>query len=153
MTGILSAMVANLDETGRQDWADRKDIWVVAPVSYESNSFHVPCERCSKRPSLIVCIAADGTFVQSMVIVPRHTLEQKLYEIGYTPDCVLLEHQENGVISKQLFGKWATDLVFPHVEAVGQRLGYGGWGILLLDGCSCHHSDDFLEICGSESSR
>jgi hypothetical protein len=56
---------------------------------------------------------SQWNFVQSVVIVPRHTLEQELYEIGYTPDRVLLEHQENGFISRQLIGKWATDLVFP----------------------------------------
>jgi hypothetical protein len=75
MTGIPSAMVFNLNETGHQDWADRKDIRVLVPVSYEGSSIHVICDRSSKRASLPVCIAVDGTFVQAMVIVPPHTLE------------------------------------------------------------------------------
>jgi hypothetical protein len=40
-----------------------------------------------------------------MVIIPGHTMKQELYEIGYTPDRVLLEHQENGFISTPLFEK------------------------------------------------
>jgi hypothetical protein len=46
-----------------------------------------------------------------------------------------------------LFEKWATELFFPSVESVRQKLEYGSWGILLLDGCSCHHSDEFLDTC------
>jgi hypothetical protein len=43
VTGIPPVMVFNLDETGHQGWADRKDIKVVVPVSYEGNSIHMPC--------------------------------------------------------------------------------------------------------------
>jgi hypothetical protein len=145
VTGLPSTL--NLDETGHQDWADRKDIRVVVPVSYEGDSIYVPWDRSSKRASLLMYIAADGTFVEPMVIVPRLTVEQEVYEIGYDPDRIMLEHQENSFISTQLFDKWATEVFFPHVHDVRRRIGYGGWGILLLDGCSCHHSDDFLDRC------
>jgi hypothetical protein len=91
-------------------------------------------------------IAADGTFVKPIAIVPRLWVEQEVYEIGYTPDRVMLEYQENGFISTKLFDKRATEVFFPHVQDVRRRIGYGGWGILLLDGCSCHHSDDFLDM-------
>jgi hypothetical protein len=47
VTEIPPVMVFNLDETGHQDWADRKDIRVVVPVSYEGISIHVPCDRSS----------------------------------------------------------------------------------------------------------
>jgi hypothetical protein len=111
-TGIPSAMVLNLDETLHQDWAYIKDIRIVVPVSCDGNSIHMSCDRSSKRTSLLVCIAADGTFVQPMVIVPRHTPKQELSESSYTPDRVPSEHQENGFISTQLFQKWATGVFF-----------------------------------------
>jgi hypothetical protein len=126
VTGLPSAMVFNLDETGHQEWADKHDIRVVIPVSYESESIHVPCDRSSKRASLLVCIAADGTFVRLLVIVPRLTVDQEVYEIRYTPDRVMLEYQENGFISTQLFDKWVIDVFFPHVEDVRRKIGYGG---------------------------
>jgi hypothetical protein len=147
VTGLPSVMTFNLDETGHQKWADRKDIRVVVPVSYEGDSIYVPCNRSSKRASLLVCIAVDGTLVKPIIIVPRLTVEQEVYEIGYTPDRVILEYQENGFVSTQLFDKWVTYVFFPHVQDGRRRIGYGGWGILLLDGCLCHHSDDFLDFC------
>jgi hypothetical protein len=105
VTGLPSAMTFNLDKTGHQDWADRKDIRVVVPLSDEGDSIYVPYDCSSKQASLLVCIAADGTFVKPMVIVPRLTVEQEVYEIGYTPDLVMLEYQENEFISTQLFDK------------------------------------------------
>jgi hypothetical protein len=48
MSGIPSAMFYNLDETGHQDWPDRKDICVVVPASYEHDSIYVACDRSSK---------------------------------------------------------------------------------------------------------
>jgi hypothetical protein len=57
-----------------------------------------------------------------MVIVPRLTMEQEVYEIGYTPDRVMLEYQGNGFISTQLFDKWATEVFFPHVQDVRRRI-------------------------------
>jgi hypothetical protein len=38
VTGIPSAMLFNLDETGHQDWADRRSTRVVVPVSYQDDS-------------------------------------------------------------------------------------------------------------------
>jgi hypothetical protein len=43
-----------------------------------------------------VCIAADETSVKPMILVPRLTVEQEVYETGYTPDRVMVEYQENG---------------------------------------------------------
>jgi hypothetical protein len=72
---VPSAMVFNLDGTGHQDWPDRTDIRVLVPVSYDGSLIHVPCDRSSKQALLLVCIAADGTFVQRIVIILHHTLE------------------------------------------------------------------------------
>jgi hypothetical protein len=97
-----------------------------------------------------VCLCVlrpDGPFVKPMVIVPRLTVEHEVYEIEYTPDRVMLEYQETGFISTQLFDKWATEVFLPHVQDLRRRIGYGGWGILLLDDCSCRHSEDFLDMC------
>jgi hypothetical protein len=147
VTGLPSAMEVNLNETGHQDWVDGKGLQAVVPVSYEDSSIHVPCDHSSKQASLLVCIGAYGTFVKPMVIVPRRALEQGLYEIGYTPDRVTLEHQENCFISTRLFEKWAIDVLLPHVAVVRRRLEDDGWGTLLLDGHPCHHSENFLERC------
>jgi hypothetical protein len=62
MTGIPPAMVFNLNETGDQNCADRKDIRIMVPALYEGRSIHVRCDRSLKRASLLACIAADGIF-------------------------------------------------------------------------------------------
>jgi hypothetical protein len=119
-------MVFVFDGIGHQDWANRKDIKIVVPVSDKSSSVHMPCDRSSRRASLFVCIAADGTFVQQIVIVPCHTLEQNLYEINYTPNRALLERQENILIYIHLFEKWAIYMFFSDLEVVRRTFEYGG---------------------------
>jgi hypothetical protein len=48
-----------------------------------------------------------------MSIAPHLMVEQEAYEIGYTPNRVMFEYQENDFISTQLFKKWANKIFFP----------------------------------------
>jgi hypothetical protein len=93
-----------------------------------------------------VCIAGNGTSPKRMIIVPRLTFEQGVYEIGSTPDHAMVEYQENGFISRHLFEKLTTSVFFAGVEEVHERVGSRSWGTMLLDSCSCHHSDAFLNM-------
>jgi hypothetical protein len=63
-----------------------------------------------------MCIAADGIFLKPMAVIPCLTVKQEVYEIGYTPNRVMLEYQEDDFISTQLFEKWVNEIFLPHVD-------------------------------------
>lgn len=140
-----SALVLNLDETGHDDWGDKKWRKVVVPVAYESEEIEVPVSRESKRATLLGAIAASGAYLRPLVIVPRLSVDTELFELGFTEDMVMYGSNESGFITTALFNKWIDAVLIPYVKETRLRLNYWGWGVLLLDGCSCHDSDYFLD--------
>jgi hypothetical protein len=81
------------------------------------------------------------------VIVLRKSIGIELYELGYTPDQVISAMHESGFINSALFEVWSKQVLFPDVEETRTRIGYDGDAHLLLDGCSCHSCDVFLDEC------
>jgi hypothetical protein len=75
MAAIPSVMLFNLEQTGREDWADRQDIRVIVTVSYWGDSLDVPCDRSSKRLTRLVSIAVDVTAVKPVTMVLGLTME------------------------------------------------------------------------------
>jgi hypothetical protein len=149
MTGLPADLVFNLDEAGYQEWADRTDIKVIVPDNFEGDVVEVPYNRADNRSTMLVCISASGTSLPPLIIVQRKTTEQELYDIGYTPDKVGLTHQESGFINTELFNSWVVDVLLPRVDIRRAELSYQGWAVLLLDGCSCHCSEQTSEQCAS----
>jgi hypothetical protein len=149
MTGLPADMVFNLDEAGYQEWSDRTDIKVIVPESYPDDTVGVPYNRSDSRSSMLVCVSASGASLQPLILVPRATTEQELYEIGYTPDKLHLAHQENGFINTALFDSWITEVFLAWVDRRRAELSYPGWAVLLLDGCFCHCSDETMNQCTS----
>ena len=142
-----ASLVFNLDESGFQEWTDRCKITVVVPISHLEERIEIPKDRSSKRSSLLVCIAADGTFLKPLIIITRKTAELEIFNVGYTPNRTILCYQENGFITTTLFEKWADEVFFPEVYQRRELLSFFGWAILILDGCSSHTSDSFHDQC------
>jgi hypothetical protein len=142
-----ASLVFNCDEAGFQEWADRRDISVIVPNSYQGEKIEMPTDRSTKRCSLLGCISADGSVVKPLMIVSRKTSELELYEIGYTPDKVTLRFQESGFMNTALFEQWMMDEFLPLVRARREKLGYVGPAFLILDGMSAHDSDWFFCAC------
>jgi hypothetical protein len=140
-----AALVINLDETGHQDWTDANTEKVIVPLSYKSNKFTLPIDRQAKRATLLAAITAAGDALKPLIIVPRHTCEQELYEIGFTPQSVLYAEQENGFITAELFNYWAEEVLFPYIERTRKELEYTGDAIVILDGCTAHTNDLFQD--------
>jgi hypothetical protein len=142
---LPSALVINLDETGHDDWGDKKKHKVVVPDTYDGNQIEIPVSRESKRSTVLGAIAADGTCLRPLVIVPRKSIEQELYQMGYTQNRIMYGSNESGFITTELFDQWATTELIEYVRKTRIELQYQGEAVLILDGCSCHASDRFLD--------
>jgi hypothetical protein len=89
--------------------------------------------------------------MRPFVIVDRATVEAEVGLDGYDSSNVTLPSQENAFMTKRFFELWAREV---SVQAVAERLvrfGYTRMALLLLDGLSSYHTDEFLEIWASES--
>jgi hypothetical protein len=143
--GLPAGMLVNIDEAGHQCWQDAHRETVIVPVSYTEETIPMPVRRNEKRATLLGGICADGTVLDPLVIVPRVTIEKELLLLGGAK--LHIAYQPNGFITQELFEEWCRDVLFPFFWAQRQSLGYDGFGVLILDGCSCHNSDQFLEDC------
>jgi hypothetical protein len=146
-TGLSAGLVFNADETGYQEWSNRIVHRVVAPVSHPNEVIEIPFNQSSKHALMLVCIAADGTSLKSMMIVQKSTAELELFEVGYTPDQPRLADRESGFFDGQLFLDWASNIFVPEVLRRRAELAYQGPSVLLLDDCPTHYLDDFLAVC------
>lgn len=144
---VPAKFIFNIDEAGCSSWADKHRIKVLVPESYEKDRISIPEDRNSKRSTLVGCIAADGNSFKPMIIVHRKTIDSDIKLAGYTEDRVVFACQEHGFMTTKLFMQWANEIFIPSVEELRQRENYDGSAILILDGLSAHHADDFYELC------
>jgi hypothetical protein len=100
-----------------------------------------------KRRSLLVCIAADGIYLQPMPILSRKTIEREGVEQGISEAMCKMVYQEHGCISTGLFEEWYWEVFFPEVQRPREISGYSGDAVLIIDGLTCHESNGFENDC------
>jgi hypothetical protein len=110
--GLPSAFIFNLDESVFQDWADRRKGTVIVPATYHQSEIACPIDRATKRSSLLLCLAADGTYLKPLLILPRKTIEPEVLEQGISESMCKKVYQEHGFISTTLFEQWCCDAFF-----------------------------------------
>ena len=57
----LENLIHDIDETGFQDWTDRRDKRIIVPSDYELDSIPIYVNRNSKRLTTVACINIDGS--------------------------------------------------------------------------------------------
>jgi hypothetical protein len=140
-----------MDEMGHQDWADAKDCIVYVPAEEERKVIPLPVLRGGKRLTLVGAIAADGSSLTPMIIITRHTIDQDLQLFGIRDSTCMIAYQENGFITQELFADWFSVLFLPEIQQRRECTGYEGPCILIMDGCSCHDGDIFLDLAMEEN--
>lgn len=91
---------------------------------------------------MILCALFYGIFA---VAIQRKTIEEELYEFGYTSNKVCYCYSESGFFSSDSFLTWVFKYFFDEVEQKRQKYDYNGECLLILDGFSPHENDVFLE--------
>jgi hypothetical protein len=143
------AFIYNVDETGRSDSEDRREIRVLVPAHCDATS--VPVDWHTKRSTLTACMGADGFRMRPFVIVSRATAEKDLAYHGYDRHSVALASQGNAFMTPSLFDLWAETAFFPAVKERRRYFRYLGKAVLLSDGLGAHHPDRFLQRCSERN--
>ena len=144
---IHSSFVYNIDESGFQDWADQREMRVIVPIDFEDDTIPISVRRNSKRTSILGGICTDGSYLKPLIIAQRKTIESEIEQLGYNEDNIFIRYQENGFITTEIFNEWAREIFSPEIMRKRILLDYSGLVLLILDGCSCHISDEFLDLC------
>jgi hypothetical protein len=118
-------------------YTDARPETVVVPADYPLDQIYIPANRSIKRSTLVAAIAADGTGLKPLIIVPRLTIERELYLWGYQGR-VIFRYQEHGFVTITLFEKWVNKVLLPCYADQRELTNDTGRGLLILDGCTYH---------------
>jgi hypothetical protein len=65
---------------------------------------------------MLAAVSADGSYLKPMAMIQPKTDETELFELGFTPESVMIIHRERDFIDRVLFELWATKVLFPEIE-------------------------------------
>jgi hypothetical protein len=129
--------VMNLPEAKRvPPYTDARPEIIVVPADYPLDHRYIPADRSIKRSTLVAAIAADGTGLKPLIIVPRLTIERALYFWGYEVTKVIFEYQEHDYDTT--FEDWVNKVLLPYHVEQRELTNHTGWGLFILDSCTCH---------------
>jgi hypothetical protein len=60
---------------------------------------------------------------------------------------VMSASQENGFMTAEPFTWWASEVPFPYIIETGDKTHHSGHGVIILDSCTSHGGDCFLDEC------
>jgi hypothetical protein len=80
--GVSAHFVDNMNEMRYQESADRQEKMCYVPASHSGPQLYFPVPRTGKRITLIRCIAADGSFRESLIVIPRKTYDADIALTG-----------------------------------------------------------------------
>lgn len=85
---MLTTFVYNIDKTGFLNCFNTRSENVVVTESYKGNSIQIPVPREEKIATMLTGISTYGDDLKPLIILPRKTMEQEIYECGYKEDKV-----------------------------------------------------------------
>ena len=142
MKGIPVGFVFNLDESGENQYVDARNIYVIVPQNKDVTTY--PLNRCIKRITLLHCIATDGTVCDPLLITPRVTLDDEIFDVIPTGRVMFASH-EKGFMTHQIFTKWFLDKFIPYLINQQDKYHYYDKSLIIMDGFKGHeHSNTTL---------
>jgi hypothetical protein len=139
--------IFNMDESGCDEYVDSRNLSVIVPQEHEGKHADVPVHRQTKRATLTGCISADGSSLKPFIILPRETVDDEIFRVGYTPDKVVFFHHVHSFMTKRIFEQWMNMVFIPEIDSRRAQYNYFGPTILILDQFSGHNYETLSEHC------
>ena len=83
INGTPSKFVINIDETGQQEWADKRELNYYIPSDNQATEITYAVDRSGHRSTAVVAISLSGKLLKPMILVKRSTIDTELVELGY----------------------------------------------------------------------
>lgn len=133
--GIPVGFLFNLDESGQNQYIDARNIYVIVPENANVTTY--PLNRNIKRITLLHCIGSDGTSCDPLIILPRLTLDNEIFDVIPTGR-VMFASQVKGYCTHELFSNWFLEKFIPYLIAQQDRYHYYGKSVIIMDGFTGH---------------
>ena len=133
--GVPVGFLFNLDESGQNQYIDARNIYVIVPEN--ANVITYPLNRNIKRITLLHCIGTDGSSCDPLIILPRLTLDNEIFDIIPT-GLVMFASQKKGYCTHEIFSNWFIDKFIPYLIAQQDRYHYYGKSVIIMDGFTGH---------------
>lgn len=133
--GVPVGFIFNLDESGQNQYVDAPYMYIVVPEDKEISTY--PLNRATKRITLLHCISTDGSSCDPMIIVPRFTLDDEIFD-EITTQSVLFRSQIKGFCTHELFTDWMINKFLPYLTYQRKKYNYTGKAIIIMDGFKGH---------------
>jgi hypothetical protein len=150
---VPAHFVYNMDEMGHQEWADRPEKVCYVPTSHPQAHAYFPVPRTGKRITLVACVAANGSFLKPLIVVPRKTDDSDLALTGITDEKVAIYSQAKGYTDRPIYMAWLTEIFVPEVLRRREAFSYAGPVVLIIDNCTAHTGAEIDELCGEYGIR
>jgi hypothetical protein len=147
LDGIPTSFVWNMDEFGPSDWLDAQANTVYNPSDCSTDIVPVAVSQTGKRIILIGYICGDGSHAKPMVIISRHTVDLDLTLLGVLDRNWHICHRPNRFIDRALFERWFVNIFLKEIAERRPESHYDGPAMLIIDGCTAHDGDFFLDLC------
>jgi hypothetical protein len=143
--GVPAHFVYNLDELGHQPWADAKVATCISQAEYTERTVYYHVSRQEERITLIAWVAADDSHLRLAVIIPRKTYDDDLCICGLTMEKIDVYVQGRGYTGRAIFEDRFRDTFVAEVVEGCNKYNYHGPAYLIMDDCSDHSGDTFLD--------
>ena len=137
INGTPSSLVINLDESGQQDWVDRRSQQCYVPSDHPSDHMTYSVDRSSHRSTSLVGIALSGKLLKPLIVVKRSTIDSELVELGYARSAIYATSR-TAFVNTELYHKWMLEVVVPHIRKNRLRERFDGPAFVIQDGFGGH---------------
>ena len=96
--------------------------------------FNYPVKRMSNHTTFLACIAADGFYLNPLIVIKRKTVEARMFQSPIA-DKIFISENDSGFITSEMFDNWVTNILIPYIKNKRKELDYQGPAVLILDGC------------------
>ena len=134
---INPAFLYNFDESGVDEFVDRKKVMGLVPSDYEGTYVHVLKSRDAKKISLLACIALDGEAIGASFITHSKTIADKLKSNYIFNNCHFF-YSNTSTMNNKLFLEYLQNVFIPHLQKKRTYYQYNGNAVLILDNCKSH---------------
>ena len=111
------------------------NIYLVVPEDKDVRTY--PISRSMKHITLLHCISKNGSSCDPMIIVPRFTLDDEIFDELQTGS-ILFRSQMKGFCTHELFTDWMMSKFIPYLASQRQKYNYVGKAIIIMDGFKGH---------------
>jgi hypothetical protein len=73
---VSTAFIFNADESGFQDFVDVREVHVIVPADFESDSVNISSQRSEKRVTMLAAVSTDGSALKPMIIIQKNLRTQ-----------------------------------------------------------------------------